>query len=681
MILVAAIGVASRSIAAEPLSHASDVNSPLSAEEALQQFVVHPKLQIELVAAEPEVIDPVAMAFDEHGRLWVVEMRDYPFGPQDGEPPQSRIKLLEDRDGDGRYETGHTFADGLLFATGVQPWRGGVIVTLSGEISWLADTDGDHRADVHQTWFRGFAERNPQLRANDPTFWFDGKVYVAGGLHHGGTIVTAHAAWQDVNGTEPIDLGQRDFRFDPHTGRASAIAGGAQYGLAFDAFGNRFVCSNSRPIEHVVLEERHLTRNERVRLTQTNERVITEREDRRLFPLSRQETTSYLHEGHFTAACGLLLYGGDALPEEFRGNAFICEPTGSLVHREVLTPAGATFAARPGREGVEFLASRDSWFRPVFLSEGPDGALYVVDMYRAVIEHPEWFADLSHRSDLTAGKDRGRIWRIAPRRTDARPTRSETPPRNETDGELAEWIASLEHPNAWHRLTASRLIFEQREDIDAQSLRKLVTGGGSPEAKSGVLHILDGLGQLTADDVLAALDDRDTDVRRVALRLAESQVEESKPLQRWVRQIALDLVSERRESFAATLTAGAAPTESQRALVQLVAQFAADDEWMRAAILSLPVMPRPAELDDLCRALAVNSGQLSEGQRIVIEQLAEQIGLVGTDAQVGDVLAATASDTEEIVRARLLPRLDCTAARHVAAQVAGSPRQGRQNGG
>jgi putative membrane-bound dehydrogenase-like protein len=174
--LVAAIGIARLSIAAEPAGSESPTPSPLSPDVALQHFTVHPDLQVELVAAEPQVIDPVAMAFDEHGRLWVVEMRDYPFGPQEGETPQSRIKLLEDRDRDGHYETAHMFADGLLFATGIQPWRGGVIVTLSGEIAWLADTDGDQRADVHETWFRGFAQRNPQLRANDPTFWFDGNI-------------------------------------------------------------------------------------------------------------------------------------------------------------------------------------------------------------------------------------------------------------------------------------------------------------------------------------------------------------------------------------------------------------------------------------------------------------------------------------------------------------------------
>lgn len=648
--VIAAILVGVRSVAVEPPDGGLLPQPPLSPQEALQQFAIRPELQIELVAAEPQVIDPVAMAFDEHGRLWVVEMRDYPFGPQEGETPQSRIKLLEDHDGDGQYETAHTFADGLLFATGIQPWRGGVIVTLSGEIAWLADTDGDRRADVRQKWFRGFAERNPQLRANDPTFWFDGNVYVAGGLHYGGKIVTAREAWQGASGAEPIDLRQGDFRFDPRTGRASAIAGGAQFGLAFDAFGNRFVCSNSRPIEHVVLEERHLIRNERTRLTQTNERVIADREDRSLYPLSRQQTTSYLHEGHFTAACGLLIYGGDALPDEFRGNAFICEPTASLVHREVLEPRGPTFAARAGRDGVEFLASRDSWFRPVFLSEGPDGALYVVDMYRAVIEHPEWFPDLENRSDLTAGNDRGRIWRITRRGPTSRSAHS----AKRTDSELAASIASLEHRNAWHRLTAARLIFEQPHDNVSAPIRELAAGGSSPEARSTALTILDGLGAITADDLLAAIDDRDADVRRVALRLAERHVGQSKPLHRRVLQVALDPRADRSQLFAAMLSLGAVRAESLRPVVRLAARVAADDQWVRTAILSSPVQLRAADLDDLCRVFAGGGATLSEGRRILIDRVAEQIGLGGTDDQIGEVLSAETVAGEEISQVRLV---------------------------
>ena len=147
------------------------MKSPVSAQESLSLLkLADPALKVELAAAEPQVCDPVAIAFDEYGRMWVVEMGDYPNGPKPGEPPLSRVRLLEDRDGDGYFETAHNFRDHLLFATGIQPWRGGVIVTLSGRVVWMKDTDGDGKADVEETWFTGFSEQNPQLRANHPTF-------------------------------------------------------------------------------------------------------------------------------------------------------------------------------------------------------------------------------------------------------------------------------------------------------------------------------------------------------------------------------------------------------------------------------------------------------------------------------------------------------------------------------
>ncbi|MCA9015917.1 MAG: hypothetical protein KDA77_11350, partial [Planctomycetaceae bacterium] len=156
--------------------------SPLSPEESVKQTVVHPDFEMQIVASEPNVINPVAVAFDETGVLWVVEMTDYPHGPQPGEDPKSRIKLLRDKDQDGFYETATVFADKLLFATGVQPWKGGLIVTLAGKVQFMKDTNGDDKADVVETWFTGFKEENSQLRANHPTLGLDNHIYISNGL-------------------------------------------------------------------------------------------------------------------------------------------------------------------------------------------------------------------------------------------------------------------------------------------------------------------------------------------------------------------------------------------------------------------------------------------------------------------------------------------------------------------
>ncbi len=430
-ILVACLALAA--IAAEPVA------SPVSPAESLRQFVLSPTLdlRIDLVAAEPEVIDPVAVAFDEAGRMFVVEMRDYPSGPPDGQPPLSRLKLLEDKDGDGRFETAHVYADGLPFATGVLPWDGGAIVTLAGEVRFVKDTDGDFQADVNEVWFAGFAEENPQLRANHPTLGPDGKIYIANGLR-GGKIKAVKAGWPDA----VIDLRDGDFRFDPRTGEAEAVAGGGQFGLTFDAAGDRFICSNRNPCDHVVLEYADLARQPHLAIGKPVQVVVPAGNDSRVFPLVDAWTTSTRHAGQFTAACGVKIFTGDALPPECSGNVFTCEPTGSLVHRAVLHPAGGTFTSTPGEpDGSEFLASRDPWFRPVNLAVGPDGALYVADMYRAVIEHPQWMPEeLRTRRDLRWGDDRGRIYRIAAK--DKPPGRTpkpalETEPRPSGSGELA----------------------------------------------------------------------------------------------------------------------------------------------------------------------------------------------------------------------------------------------------
>src|SRR5262245_11269829 len=225
-------------------SFAADGVSPLSPAEAQKAFVLaDASLKIELAAAEPEIVDPVAIRFDEDGRMWVAEMRDYPLG-NGGEG--SRIRVLEDKDADGRFESATTFADKIQFVTGLQPWKGGVFVTLSGAVVYMKDTDGDGRCDQEETWFEGFAEQNTQLRANHPRLALDNWIYVANGLR-GGRVVS-----RKFKDEPPINISGMDFRFDPRTGRAEAVSGNGQFGLCFDDWGNRFVCSNRNPVRHVV---------------------------------------------------------------------------------------------------------------------------------------------------------------------------------------------------------------------------------------------------------------------------------------------------------------------------------------------------------------------------------------------------------------------------------------------
>ena len=264
----------------------------LSPAESQKTLHLPPGLRTELVAAEPEVQSPVAMAFDERGRLWVVEMIDYPNGPKPGEPGQSRIKLLRDLDGDGRFEEARVFADKLLFANGLIPYRDGVIVTAAPEILWLRDTDDDGVCDKREVLYKGFVAGNPQLRVSHPILLPDGRICVVNGLR-GGKIVRG-----GDNPGEPIDISGRDFAFDPRTGKAEAITGMGQYGNTLDDAGNRFVCTNRNHWIHIGLDEKYLKRNPWMAVPPRSGDNQAPGGAARIFPLTHQMTTANEHQGY-----------------------------------------------------------------------------------------------------------------------------------------------------------------------------------------------------------------------------------------------------------------------------------------------------------------------------------------------------------------------------------------------
>jgi putative membrane-bound dehydrogenase-like protein len=620
---------------AEPPQKPAAVSGPLSPQEALKAFHVAPGLRVELVAAEPEIESPVAMAFDEDGKLWVVEMRDYPNGPPKGQPPEGRIRVLEDRDGDGRYETSTVFADHLLFANGLLPWKGGVVVTAAPHIVYLRDTDGDGKADKREVLYEGFAAENPQLRVSHPTLGIDGWVYVANGLR-GGKVVRSGQA-----GARPITLGGMDFRFDLVHDRAEAISGMGQYGNTFDDWGRRFVCDNRHHLRHIVLPNRYLQRNPFLAVPavveDTSELELGEAgAGAKIYPLSKNWTTSNLHAGRFTAACGVFIYRGALLPEEYRGAAYTCDPTGDLIHEEILTPRGATFRSRPPRPQSEFLASPDDWCRPVFITSGPDGAMYVVDMYRAVIEHPDFMpAELKQRPDLLLGKDKGRIWRVVPEKHQTKPVRPAL-----GKATTAELVKLLEHADAWWRTTAQRLLLERQDRSAIEPLRKLCASSEKPLARLHAAWLLENFGSLDEEMALRLLADREPRVREQALVLGERWLGKSAPTQERVLALADDADAAVR--FQAALTLG--EWDDDRILPKLasialapsplplspggrgVGGEGADDPWTRAAVASA-VPRRAGKL--LVALLAPGQGLTTRdtpGRVALLQELAALVG-------------------------------------------------------
>ena len=378
---------------------------PLSPAKALGAFQVEPGARVELAAAEPLVRDPVALCFGDAGRMFVVEGRSY---PQLGESPLTlgTVALLEDADGDGRFEKRTTFADGFTFPNGILPWGGGVFLTCAPDIWFLKDTTGDGRADVRQIVLTGFGTESSseQLRVASPTLGPDGWVYITSGLTDAKVTSPLHPSRPAVTAK------RQDGRFHPETFVYEPLAGAGQFGQCFDALGHRFVSSNRNPLMHVVLSPDILKRNPHFAFTETVENVVPVAA--RVYPISPDTTAAtYIpslinqqHTGTYTSASGICIRGG---------SAFICEPAQNLVQRQRLRPSGATFLAEHPTPGRDFLASPDQWFRPVHATVGPDGALYVCDMVRQYIDHPRYLPEpIRGKLPFRAGTDKGRIWRV-----------------------------------------------------------------------------------------------------------------------------------------------------------------------------------------------------------------------------------------------------------------------------
>ncbi len=570
--------VGANAFAAEPQVDSSQLPRvpPTPPERALNTFRVKPGFRLELVAAEPLVVDPIAMSFDEDGRLYVVEMRDY----SERRPEQlGRIRLLEDTDGDGRFDKSTVFADGLPWPTAVICWAGGVFVGATPDILYFKDTTGDGKADVRETIFTGFAadyapfatnKLNVQAlmnsfnwsldnRIHGATSFSGGKVSLADSTFvrewltraaappspRGGTAARRAGEGEQLQTRNPkpetpnsiLDLRGRDFSFDPRTLEMRPESGGGQHGMSFNNRGRKFVCSNSDHIQLIMYEDRYAARNPYYNMPSPRVSIAADGPAAEVFRISPDEPWRVLRtqwrvaglvpgpvegggraSGYFTGATGLTIYRGDAYGEEFMDDAFIGDAGSNLVHRKKLRPDGMLLRAeRPADEQkVEFLASTDTWFRPVQFANAPDGCLHIADMYREVIEHP-WSlpANLKKHLDLNSGSDRGRLYRIVPENFKQRP-----PPRL-TRASSADLVELLEHPNGWHRDTAARLLYERQDKQSVVKARRVLEESDSSLARLHALHVLQGMGALGTGDISLACADADSSVRQHAVRCAE----------------------------------------------------------------------------------------------------------------------------------------------------------------
>src|SRR5688572_26314012 len=411
--------------------------APISAREAEKNFRVLDGFSMELLAAEPLVASPVAMTYDENGRAYVCEMRDYPYTEKarhqrNQENPTDTaigtVRLLEDLDADGDFDKATIFADGLSWPTGVACWKGGVFVAATPDIWYLKDTNGDGVADIRRRVFTGFRKLNVQSVMNNLVWALDNHIHGAGGSN-GGQIRPG-----DKPDARALVMTRNDFRFDPVTEQFELLSGGARFGGTFDDWGHRFLCDIRNPAQHVVLPQRYLARNPYLAARSSLHDMAEAGDQLPVYRISQPELWRVLRAkrwagerdivmprselvgaGVVTSSSGITSYRGAAYPEEYRGNVFVCECAGNLLYRLQVEPDGVTFKAARVDDRAEMVASTDNWFRPVNLVNAPDGTLHVLDMYRENIEHPWSIPDDIHAAvDLESGRERGRLWRLTP---------------------------------------------------------------------------------------------------------------------------------------------------------------------------------------------------------------------------------------------------------------------------
>ena len=545
---------------------------PKSPQESLKSLKIEPGFGVQLFAAEPLVFDPVAIAFDERGRMFVVEYGDYPIGPPKKGPPLSRVVMLEDSNGDGRADKRHVFADKLNFAHSLMAFKGGMLVGAQTQILFLKDTDGDHRADVREVLFDGFRPAHPQMQIGCPRWGLDNWVY----LNYGPGRITRKAA-----PGKTLAMPRLDFRFHPLTMEHGPDSGLSQYGNTFDNWGHRFFCTNRNPIMTTALPYAAMRRNPYTVIPKGYYDVGASGGETRVYPLVAMKSNYLSHAGTHTSACGVTAYRGDFRNAQLQRSVFVCEPIGHLVTRSIIEANGVTLSAKRARPKADFLASTDTWFRPASLAIGPDGAIYVADMYRLWVEHPKFLPpDIAKRLDWRAGEDRGRIYKILPQ--GAKPRRFQ-PPKT-----TADLVKLLGDPNGWRRSLGQRLLVERQATEAVPALRTLLANRRRTEqaalARLHALWTLDGLGALQFADIERTLNDSNPFLRRDAVKLAARGLKAHPDRLRRLAKSADD--GDIRVRFQLALALG--ETDDPRA-TELLARLAlrdGRDRWFALAVLT-----------------------------------------------------------------------------------------------
>lgn len=581
--------------------------APKSPEGSLKTIRLKAGFHAELVAHEPLIRSPMGMDFDEFGRAFVVELPEYNQYGSAKPHGKGSIKLLTDSDNDGRFDKATVYVDNLDYPTAVACWDGGILVGVAPDILYCKDTNGDGKADVRTRLFTGFGQdKSGEGMLNSFRWRFDNTIHIDTGLD-GGEIVPVVEPNQskDAPAVRAINARGQHLLLEPRTRQLTATSGGGQHGMGLDDWNlHAFVCGNSEPVHMITYDGRYLARNAYQQAPTAAINIAPQGKFTKLMRISAVEPWRILRtrlrsqgtipgsdeggtpSGFFTGATGITVYRGDAWPDEFRGQLFVGEVANNLVYRARLVAQGVLLSAERADMDAEFLASSDNWFRPVQFANAPDGTLYVIDMYRELIEGAAFLApQILKHMDPSAGADKGRIYRIAPNGFKPQPI-----PRL-GDLTTAELVKLFEHRNGWHRDTASRLVYQRQDRAAIEPLQQLAAQSKSPLARVMALYSLRGLGALTPNLVQSALKATESEARQHALKLSEAYGDQPEMLAA-VTPLADD--SDERIRYQAAFTLGPFPQPAATAaLVKLVTRQDSDS-WIYLAVLSSIAQRRAA---------------------------------------------------------------------------------------
>ena len=554
----------------QPLPETPD-SPPRSPEEELRTFQIEEGFEVQLVAAEPMVEAPVHIQFDEDGRLWVLEMRGYMNDMEGSEEklPVGSVAILEDTDGDGQMDRKIIYLDSLIMPRSLGLYKTGALIAENNSLWWTEDTDGDWKADLKVLVDSTYSANGlPEHADNGFVRNVDNWYYSA----------KSRLRYRNVNGSWIRD--NTEFR--------------GQWGITQDDKGRLIYNYNWSQLHGDLVPPNYLSRNPNHKPSTGIDHGLTN--DRRVYPIRSNpavnrgyipgtlDSANRLLE--FTSACSPTIYRSHLFPEEYYGNVFVMENAGNLVKRNVVKENGLLLEAFDPNPGKEFFASTDERFRPVHGAVGPDGGLYIVDMYQGIVQHTAYMTPYLKEKTLERGLDSpghmGRIWRVVPKGFDAKamPKLSKA--------STQELVTYLSHPEGWYRDMAQRLLVERNEPTSVRELEKLIQGKASELGKFHALWTLEGLEKKNSKLLLEVLKNESDLLKGTALRQLESIVREDLVVLKELEKVLLGQKDQASKTYALqmALSGHVLPAESRIEILSSILERFGEEALIRDAVMS-----------------------------------------------------------------------------------------------